>query len=420
MTSVRNHQLLLSGNKYIFWITLALVISACSPKVATVSNKPVKKPADNEKQQVKTPERAPQKATEVRVSTISMLLPFDLDQLSSVKGYSKAALTKANIAVDYYQGFKLALDSLAADGYNFKLQVYDTKDEVSQARNLANNPKIRNSDLIVGPVFPVGIKVFGNAIRGVARPMLSPLSPAPPSDFANPDLITAVPPLEYHAWSAAGYIRDNYKPKKVFILKSGYSEDNKYSLPFKRAIDSLGRKRIRIVEVNVVRGNLKGLIPQLSLREENIFLMPAVNQAFLLVTLRSLDDLAKKYPVTLFGHPNWEKFSFLRPELLQRLKTHITSTGRIDYKSEETRTFVRTYRKTYKNEPTEYAFKGFDEGMYFGQVLASGKEGLKKLNTNDAEALHNDFNFEKKPGIGWVNTHVNILKYVNFELKKVE
>ena len=39
---------------------------------------------------------------------------------------------------------------------------------------------------------------------------------------------------------------------------------------------------------------------------------------------------------------------------------------------------------------------------------------------NDFNGLLNKYRFVKKPGLGWVNTYVNILQYNNFELKKVE
>ena len=52
-----------------------------------------------------------------------------------------------------------------------------------------------------------------------------------------------MPPLEYHAWTAAKYLEDKIDPEKVFILRSGFSEENEYIIPFKKAIDSLGKKK---------------------------------------------------------------------------------------------------------------------------------------------------------------------------------
>ncbi|MDB5146994.1 MAG: amino acid transporter substrate-binding protein, partial [Mucilaginibacter sp.] len=277
----------------------------------------------------------------------------------------------------------------------------------------------RSSDLIVGPVFPDGVKAFSGALSYSKGLILSPLSPANPATINSKNLITAIPPLEYHAWGAAEYINRTVKPKKIFILRSGFNQESDYAVNFKKAIDSLSKKKVKVINVYVVRGKLSSLLPQLSKTEKNIFVIPATDQAFLGVTLRSLDTLNKHYPVMVFGHPSWEKFSFLKPQLLQRLNTHITSTEKINYKAGATITFLRNYRRAYHVEPTEYAIKGFDEGLYFGRQLFADK-GLSVLDQTDFTGLHNSFHFVKKPGLGWINTHVNILMYTNFELKQVE
>ncbi|HAL81897.1 MAG TPA: hypothetical protein DCO83_06405 [Mucilaginibacter sp.] len=419
MTSVVNRLQPLSGNRWLLFLIIALISAACSPKLQPVSVHPVNKAAEKpvvNKQPVKP--GGIEKSAETKVSTISLLLPFDLDHLAPGSSYTSVSLREADIALDYYRGFKLALDSLTAQGYNFKLLVFDTRGNKAQARSLANNPAIRGSGLIVGPVFPGDVKAFIANYPNGRQPIVSPLSPAPPSTFKSPQLITAIPPLEYHAWAAARYIKNKINPKTIFILRSGFSDENDYIIPFKRAIDSLSKKHIKFVDITVIHGQLNSLIPELSTTEKNVFVIPAKDQHFLNITLRALDTLSGTYPVAVFGHPNWVSYPFLKADLLQRLDTHITSADRVDYKAANTQTFIRQYKQAYNTEPTNYAIKGFDEGLYFGQLLAA--DSLKNLATSDFTGLHNKFHLQKKTGLGWVNTHVSVYKYANFELKKVE
>jgi hypothetical protein len=406
----------LSGNKK-FWLLALIIVSACSPKVQPVGKAKPQPTATAAKPVAVTP---PDNAPIVKTSSIAMLLPFSLDNLTSVKGYSAADLKMANIAIDYYQGFKLALDSLTARGYNYRLQIYDTKDEPAYTHSLSGNPAVKSSGLIVGPVFPEGIKSFIGRPATLSRPLLSPLSPAAPEEFGSSNLITINPPLEYHARYAAQYINNKLRPRKVFILRSGFSEDNKYIVPFKKMIDSLSKRNMQVVSFTVSRGSLTALLPQLNNKVDNIFIVPAVNQSFLSVTLRSLDTLSRRYPVTTFGHPNWEKLTFLKPEILQHIKAHITSAEKVNYRAPATTNFIKAYRKSFNTEPSAYAYKGFDEGMYFGELLAQDGNELAALDRHHYKALHNSFHFIKKPGLGWINTHVNVYKYANFELKQVE
>jgi hypothetical protein len=417
MISVQNRLPPLSGNKWFLFLIIGIISAACSPKLRPVSQPSVK---NNTERPVVNSQQANGNTLKPgpKVSTISLLLPFGLDHLSPGTPYNNATLKEADIALGYYRGFKLGLDSLTAQGYNYKLLVFDSRDEKAQAHSLAYNPAIRTSDLIVGPVFPDGVKTFSSTYTNARQPIVSPLSAASPAAYKNPQLITIVPPLEYHAWSAAKYINDKLKPQKVFILRSGFSDENEYVIPFKKAIDSLSKKRIKIISLTVVHGQLNALIPQLSVTDKNVFVIPASDQHFLTITLRALDTLSSSYPVTVIGHPNWINYSFLKADLLQRLDTHITSAEHINYKAANTVAFMRRYRDTYHTEPTVYSIKGFDEALYLGALLAT--DSLKNITQTDFNGLHNNFQFQKKVGLGWINTHVNIYKYANFELKKVE
>ncbi|UEG52401.1 hypothetical protein LLH06_15695 [Mucilaginibacter daejeonensis] len=424
MTLARNHRLLLSGNKKL-WLLALVIISACSPKVRTVGRTGPSAngtPTQPVKPQATTPATTKPATTveHARVSNISLLLPFGLDNLNSVKGYNAADLKKANIAVDYYQGFKLALDSLTAKGYNYKLQVFDTRDELAYTHSLSVNPSVRSSALIVGPVFPEGLKTFIGTPASLTRPLVSPLSPASPDDLHSDKLITVMPPLEYHAAAAAKFVHTRVKPRKVFILLSGFSEDKKFITPFKHSMDTVSKRKVQVVYFIVSHGSLTKLLPQLNNKVENVFIVPAQNKSFLTVTLRSLDTLSRHYPVTTIGHPNWEKLTFLKADILQRIKAHITSSDRVSYRQSATTAFIRSYRRFYGSEPSAYAYKGFDEAMYFGGLVAQEGDALSHLDQYPYQALHNRFDFVRRPGLGWINAHVNVLKYTNFELKQVQ
>jgi ABC-type branched-subunit amino acid transport system substrate-binding protein len=418
MISVQNHLLQLSGNKWLWLFLMMLGLGACSPKVQPPA--PVVKTETEKKPEIVKEQPKPVVLPPAKTSVVSLILPFALNNLSS--GYTNEGLKQANLSVDFYQGFKLALDSLTSFGYNYELYVYDSQGQASQSHALAYNSQVRVSDLIVGPVFPDDMKAFASVLTSQRNPIVSPLSPAAPSSISNQNLVTVVPPLQYHALAAAKYATGKIKAKRIFILNSGFTADKEYIGYFKKGVDSLTKKTVQLTELYVSKGDLSTLIPRLSTTTENVFVVPSTNQQFLMVTLQALDELSATYPVTLFGHPNWESYSFLKAEQLQRLKTHITNSDKVNYKASSTLNFLRSYRRIYKSEPSEYAIKGFDEGMYFGKLLAnSASDNIKPdLDKTRFTGIHNNFNFVRLPGVGWVNTAVDVLTYANFELKKVE
>src|SRR6185437_2684883 len=108
MISVPNRLPPLSGNRWFLFLVIGLIALACSPKLQPVAVQPIKKEPE------KAAEKRPDKKIEIppgpKISTISLLLPFGLEHLVPAPSYTYVSLKKANIAVDYYQGFKLALD----------------------------------------------------------------------------------------------------------------------------------------------------------------------------------------------------------------------------------------------------------------------------------------------------------------------
>lgn len=420
-TSARNHRPPLSGNKWLILFLPALFLAACSPKLRPVAKAPVTKtaepkPAEEKADAVKPAEKVPLKTA--RIPAIALLLPFSLDPVGSV--ISTQNQVKTNIAVDFYEGFKLALDSLTGSGQSFKLTVLDTRDEQTQAQNLALNPAVRTSDLIVGPVFPAGVQAFSARISSLHKPVVSPLSAASPATYNNPSLITLTPPLEFHAMRVAQYIQENIRPKTVYVLRSGFSEENKYILPFKKTLDSLSKKRIKIIDVTISKGDFTALLPTLSKTSENVFVVPSTQRSFLRVTLDAMDKLVDTYPIQLFGHPNWNKATYLTPETLEKMHTFITSAYQVNFKSPEMAAFNKSFRKTYHTEPTEYAIKGFDTGLYFGKILADSSADLNHLQNRPVDALHNRFEFVQKKGYGWINSYVELLQYQDYLLKPVK
>ena len=128
MISVRNHLPPSSGNKWLLFLGIAMLAAACSPKVRPVVAPPK---TETEKPGTKTEPPKP-KPLPARQSSIALLLPFGLDHLNAGASYTDAGLKQANIALDYYQGFQLALDSLTSYGYNYKLRVFDTQASANQ------------------------------------------------------------------------------------------------------------------------------------------------------------------------------------------------------------------------------------------------------------------------------------------------
>jgi len=400
---------LLNGNRLLIVLLLALLVS-CSKRTAPVVSTPPR-----EKPEKESPEKKEEPKATV-FHSIALILPFHLDRINPRTADLKT-IKKADLAIDFYQGFKLALDSLTDDGSNFKLQIFDSQENELQIVNLARARSVLSNDLIVGPIFPESIQAFGEFAELGTKLQISPLAAADPSQFDNPRLVSLTNNIDQHGWKIADFINRNYKPANVNVLliNTQSNDDEKFAAPVRNFLGTLSRHGFVINE----RPNSIGLEDHLSKTKINLVIIASSSRDFVLPTIDRLYKVSREgTKIEVFGHPNWARVQFLDSEKMQWLNTRISSSYYINYKSPAVKKFVARYTTEYAVEPTEYSFKGFDTGYYFGKLLSTyGNQYAKHLTDEKFSGMHNRFQFVEDAKAGFLNTELMILKYQGFELQ---
>lgn len=412
MISVQNHPLQLSGNKIWSLLFICYCLSACSAR--TITGKSPKKTTATQTE--KSGEKAEKRFTE---ANIALLLPFNLPEKQNLKSLSQAGIEKHAMALDYYQGFKMGLDSAAATGLNFHVNVVDTRDNAAQISDLIRSGRLQGNHLIVGPVFPEGIKFMTNYSIAAHVPVVSPLAASHPDEFNNPNLISIVNNIDLHAGKYGDFIRRKYDREKtvVVLINPKKSNDEIMGSPIRNYFQTGNGASFTFQEYSSVYTMETKLIPG----KQYVVLISSADRQFVVATIDKLVKMKKTgLPVDLFGHPNWIKQNY-NTDKLQLLNTRITSSYHVDYKSAEVINFIRNYRKLNQFEPSEYAFKGFDTGYYFGKLFARyGSAYLKHLSSEKYKGLQNSFSFVKDERLGYINTSLFLLEYKNYELRSLD
>jgi hypothetical protein len=437
MISVRNHRLLLNGNEGeqrvkskeqgpgsalkamggLRWVQVLFILaflSACSPKRAPVpqGNPPVVVEPPKE---IPLPPAPPKK----RESSMALVLPFELDKIST-RGIQQRDITRSALAVDFYQGFKMALDSLAKQGYDFKLQVLDSRDNASRATSLAKSLQVQSSDIVIGPVFPEEIGPFGTAADLKEKLQVSPLAAGMPNQFNNSKLVTLNNPIDQHAQKLADFINRHYPPgsANIFIVNPRKTEDERFAGFVRRYLSSLSRSQLAYTEML----NTSDIEGKLSRTKPNVVIVTTPEKDVITGIINKLYQLNQSsYKIEVFGHPGWVKLQSLDANKLQRLNTRVTSSYFINYKSPQVTHFISSYKSKYHLEPSEFAYHGFDTGYLFGSLLAKyGKDYARHLQDMKFDGLHNDSKFSYIAGSGYVNNNLMMLRYRNFALELEE
>lgn len=382
------------------------VLAGCSPKVvkrpvATVPQPVVEKPI-----------------IKLTQGNVSVFIPFQLNKFN-LKTVTKAQIGKADMALDFYQGLMLGIDSAAHEGLNFKVNIFDSRDENSQLDVLMKKEAVQNSNLLIGPFFPNGIKYMTGFSEMNKLPLISPLAASKPSEFNNPYLISVVNNIDQHGARIADYIAKQYKPEQtvVVLINTQKTSDGQFAVPIKKAFAAKYPSFIvqeftstYVFETKMVKGKKYAVI---ICSDDSKFVAPSITKLYRLKNTAG-------YPIQLFGHPNWAKQTY-NIDQLQNLQTVLSSSYYIDYKRKPVIDFVKAYRYKYEFEPTEYAFKGFDVGFYFGKLMAKhGANYADFLVKEKYKGLHNNFVFGYNAEYGFYNEHLMVLQYKNLELSLVD
>lgn len=391
------------------------VISSC-----TVLKPPAPKPPPSKPEapiEPKPEKEEPKKEVELSVNKITLLLPLQLDDINA-NSPTRNDVKRAEMPLDFYQGIKIALDKLAREGNNFQLNVVDTRDNVSRTAFVAKEPDIQAADLIVGPIFPKEIGAFANAAKLGNSLQVSPLAASAPSTFNINNLVTLASPINQHADGLARYLNRNIKNNDRLIVYSTTDvEEGKFVSPLQNHIKEISKGRIEVIKIT----NIDDLEDALTIVGKNYFITASQNKFAIDALMVQLVELKNSYgyEIQLVGHPNWIKSSF-QQDNLKALDAIITTSYYIDSQSTNVRDFQRLYMKEFKVEPTEFAYKGFDTGYFFGSLLAKyGPKYPEYLSRETYKGLQTSYTFEYNSKWGYVNTFIQVLQFDGYEYRPI-
>ncbi|SMO65558.1 ABC transporter substrate-binding protein [Solitalea koreensis] len=415
MTSVQNRLQPLNGNRFsrLLLLALAFFVVSCSKKVSAPTKSPVVKSetkVDSSSFEDKT-KTAAMKRKSNPVPVISLLLPFNLNNIDVESVNNKKDLQNSSIALDFYQGFRMGVDSATKAGSKIKLQVFDTRDDASEVRRLAQSPAVVNSNLVIGPVYPSEISVISPITKENEQFFVSPLSPKV-TISNNPFLIMPNSPLDVHAKREAEFIIEKFEAKRIVLIKDSAGFDSKFVDSFKKEVDELS-VGVGVSEFRIGSNNFSGIRSVLVKGANNILVIASSNKSFWLDLIKFVNANSSNYQFTLFAYPGFDKLATsIGLSTVEKANVYFTSSFHVDKHDPANVGFFEKYKSIYAADANEYAIKGFDIGFYFARLLGTNKNNFAQNVGKFYSGVHNNFQFVKTPN-GYLNQSLKILKVQN-------
>lgn len=360
---------------------------------------------------------------------IALILPFKLDQLDLI---NSPALVKANmnfpqissLAVDFYLGFKQAVDSLSTNDFKvtMELQDLDDKDSLNMV-NILNSLNKKQTDFVFGPMYANGFKTISLKAKELNVPIVSPITQQNKFLFEN-IYASKTNPSQYTMVEAlADYILDSLKPKKAKVLLNIASEKDSKEMGFAKAFKQYYNENVRKLgyalkdTVCTVRG-VAGIKTSFEPGVKNVVVSLSGNQILITDFTTQLALFADKKDITLCGFEETStSFDNIDQEYLNQLNYTFPSANNLT-NTKAYQPIVAKYWAQQNTYPGKFYFIGFDIAMYYLKNLREqGQDFIFRLNELPAEGNYIRFKFTRPDNsTGFDNNGVYIFKYNNYQL----
>lgn len=359
---------------------------------------------------------------------VAFFLPFHADEANSIemeallKGESQFP-NKTNVALQFYEGALLAIDSLKKLKLNAKIFVFDVDDSDSLSIvTLLKKPELLAMDLIIGPLYGSSFMPVAKFAKENGIAIVSPFTQVNKILFENSYVCKVSPSITLQIEKMAAYVVDSFQTQNIVLVNGGgLAKDISFYNSFKKTANDLLIQRgvLKADSIHEVKG-LAGLQAMLSTTKVNVVVLPSSNQSFVTDFISKLYSMRDKYKIVLFGLQSWMNYDNLDFEYLNGISLHMPSNHFIDYDNVVTQNVVKSYRDRFKTEPELFSFQGFDVTYFFLNALKQNGSGLlNNLTQLKYTGIESNYEFSQFPvDSGFENKHVFIVKYQDYKLVK--
>ena len=368
--------------------------------------------------------------SDFRTKHIAVMLPFRLNRVD----FDSAEDTKKSIkdpylnaSLDFYSGVLMALDSLKTLGISLKVDVYDTKYQVSEVSKIIDENDFETVDAVIGPLTNDTFDKVASRLRVYNTPVVSPIG----SDLKLYDnVFQSKPSDDLLKNKIINFVRADSLTSNILIISDSKTIDisNELKREFNRAKQVHSRKNKEGKdEFFVTKEDIQaGLKPG-----KNIVFLETTNEGFASNVTSVLASLIKKENlelnekaveivlVTTNINSAFEGDQINNTHL-SKLQFHFATTSK-EYNFNDINPFVKKYESLYNTTPNKRAVKGFDLTMDVVLRLVSSENlYISVKNAALTEYVENKFSYKKKLFGGYYNDSVYLVKYDDLAIVEVK
>lgn len=335
--------------------------------------------------------------------SVAYMLPFYSDAPDSVVNKNKK-FQKAS--VQFYRGAMMALDSVEHLGLRAKVDFYDVHQDTNTVSKAIAKMDKTLPDLCIGPLFRESIAKTLRLLGKSPTHIVMPVQQSPKVLLLDKDISKVVPGAATEWGYLASYLIHQEKLTECILLQSGNQEEIKLLNAFK---DEWRRNNGgMLTELNSKDAADTERLKVLLAEEKNpVVIYPCSDE----VGIRKMISEFGHCNLRLYGHEKWLPISDIILEIPLGFKVSALKSNYLDTDDPDVIRWIEKYRITYKSEPDEFAFLGYDVSMfYLCGLLQYGDAISSNINGIVAPMISHVFDFVSTGAeSGFENRHTDII-----------
>lgn len=359
---------------------------------------------------------------------IGLLLPLKLNDIEFIN-IEELVRTKQSfpaihsLVVDFYSGFKKAVDSLNSKDFELEIVLFDIQEKDSvKIEQVCKSNEFKKLDLIIGPLYPSEFKLVSTYAKKNNIPIVSPLTQQSKILYNNALVSKTTPSVFTLLEELAKYTVDSLQPTSNVILVNSTLKDIQYIKTFKKQYNSeILNKGLTLKDSVIEVKGISGVKANYNPNKKNIVALFTNNQVYIQDFITQLYMFSNNKDIELIGFGSMANIENLDQEYLNQLQFHFASASYVNYSDSLLFPMIKDYQAIYNTDPSEIYFNSYDLGMYYLGLLKSfGPDFIYQLDKVKTEGLSTGFEFYHPDSeTGFENRYTRIYKYSNYKLRKL-
>jgi len=309
--------------------------------------------------------------------SVSVLLPFNVNTLDPSPGRKRNQLV-----LDFWEGMKLAADTLRTQGVNISLRAYDTERSTEKTAKYLQTEELQNTDLIVGPFFPEEVKLVNEFSRKQKINAVNPFTNSSEVTEGNPFSFLFQPSAETMGVKSAEFVSGRARKKSCMIIYGPTKKDSVMAANFAKTARQNGLRIVynqRFDTKNSVGIQRVLATPteydefkyprQFTLKKDSIGSIYVATDESLIYSKVIGSVETRGDSILVLGQESWLNDLNLDFQKLEALKIFLAAPNHTDAHQPAYKDFAQRYIQRFGKTPSTSAEIGFELMMIFGLQL---------------------------------------------------